>query len=209
MRNFLKTTLFIVFIVTFLAFLFSLVPQKEPFKPITVDKRDVEGVSVSAEIELQSIAFKVYPEKRIPKTGNWDTIVDFEVRNQKTNEKYFAENTTTNNWGLGLLNLPPRNKIPSSNNKVVVKGISHLSKVYNKIPFLRMYESYDFTVFGDLLAGDTHPSADDFINSLDISTLINKLNTSNYINDLNGDSLVNSLDLSIQVYNISRAGEKS
>ncbi|MDD3647817.1 MAG: hypothetical protein PHS44_04960 [Candidatus Dojkabacteria bacterium] len=208
MKNFFKTTLFFVFLVIFFVFVFSLLPEKETTKQPTPEGSGVEGISVSASIKIQEIAFKVYPEKRIPKSGNWDTIADFNVYCKKTGKKCFSDTISTNNEGIGILTLNPGNKITSGNNSVIIKGISHLSKVYPNVPFIRMYENYDFTVFGDLLAGDTHPSYDDFINSLDISTLINNLNSNDYVSDLNGDSFVNSLDLSIQVYNISRTGEK-
>ncbi len=168
-----------------------------------------EDVVIRATIKLQEIRFKVYPEKRHPDTNNWASHVDFRVEDRTTGNIVFErELTPTNNFGTGVINLDHDENIEAGHYTVFIKGISHLTKRYDNIYFSKIAEYYDFTDRPDILAGDTHDSRDDFVNSLDISTLIGKLNTDDYINDLNQDNQVNSLDLSNQVFNISVAGDE-
>jgi hypothetical protein len=170
---------------------------------------NVKGITVTTRgiINLSEIKFKVHPEKRIPKTNNWGTIANFKVRNQQTGKIYLEQSPTTNNQGQGVIYPTPTEVIPPGNHTVLIKGISHLTKRYDNVGFEHQSEYFDFTPYGDLLAGDTHPSNDNFINALDISTLIGKLSTDDYKNDLNQDKQVNSLDLSNQIFNLSKSGD--
>jgi hypothetical protein len=58
-----------------------------------------------------------------------------------------------------------------------------------------------------LLAGDTGSTNDNYINSLDLSTLVEKFYTADNKNDLNQDGIVNSLDLSNQIFNLFKTGD--
>ncbi len=208
MKKTFKITLAIIFLSVFvllsLKYIITIYEPEEEIK----EKEEVEGtdIVISANIKLQSISLIVYPEKRFPPSGNWSTIIDFIVRNSY-DTLIFQKNLATNNLGHGTINLTPAENIPNGNHTVYIKGISHLTKRYNNIPFNNQHENFDFTPYGDLLAGETNIANDDYINSLDISTLINNLATGDYINDLNQDSIVNSMDLSIQLNNLYDVGD--
>lgn len=205
MKKTLKITLAAVFFITFVFFIFKFIFKQAP---VEVEIEEIEGIVITASIKLKEIKFRVYPEKRVPSTFNWSTIADFKVKNQVNSTLLLQKVVTTNNSGQGTITLGPSENIPSGNHSVLIKGISHLAKRYNNTPFFKQLEDFDFTPHGDLLAGDTHSSNDNVINSLDISSLISRLNTGDYINDLNQDSFVNSLDLSMQIYNLYKIGDE-
>lgn len=205
MKKTLKITLAATFFIIFVFFIFKFIFKQAPTE---VKIEEIEGIVITANINLKEIKFKVYPEKRVPSTLNWSTIADFKVRNQVSSALLLQKVVTTNNSGQGTITLGPSENVSSGNHSVLIKGISHLAKRYNNVPFFKQFEDFDFTPYGDLLAGDTHSSNDNTINSLDISTLIIRLNTGDYINDLNQDSLVNSLDLSMQIYNLYKIGDE-
>jgi hypothetical protein len=213
MKNSLKTMLvfcFLVFAAGFVAFLINKKPEFKDEGEEVLQAQDLEeSVTIQAYIKMQQIEFKVYPEKRQPPTNNWQSHVDFKVRDETSGAIVFERNlVSTNSEGIGTIDLEHSENIPTDDYTVLIKGIAHLTKKYENIHFETIAEYYDFTINEeDLLAGDTHDSRDDYINSLDISTLINQLNTGDYVNDLNQDSIVNSLDLSNQVFNLSIYGD--
>jgi hypothetical protein len=213
MKKSLKVFLLLCFFVFGLSTIFYMldrVPKFEDDDSEVLQATDFEdSVNVSAVIRLQEIRFRVFPEKRQPPINNWASHVDFWVTNSSGYTVFDRNLVPTDQYGLGVMEVDRTENISSGYYSVYVKGISHLTKRYDNIYFSKIAEYYDFTVGeDDLLAGDTHDSRDDYINSLDISTLINALNTGNYVNDLNQDSIVNSLDLSNQVFNISTAGDE-
>lgn len=174
------------------------------------DDEEVKGedVSVTASIRLEEITFVVHPEKRIPRTNNWDSFIDFEVWNPTTNTMRIRRlSRGTDDLGYNTFSVNRDESLATGTYQVRVKGISHLSKIYNSVYFSKITETIDLTLYDDLLAGDTHVSRDDFINSLDLSILLINLGTGDYINDLNQDSQVNSLDLSNMVYNLGKSGD--
>lgn len=209
MKDFLKATLVVVFVLVSVSFIFEIfVRELETKKEDAPEVLQAEDVIVSGFIRLQQITFKVHPEKRHPSMHNWDSLMDFQVQNQATHAVIFERGlVSTNTEGVGTIALASTENVPDGYYSVYIKGISHLSRRYDNIQFGHISEDYDFTSFGDHLAGDTHHSRDDFINSLDISILLTSLNTGDYICDLNQDTLVNSLDLSNQLYNISKWGD--
>lgn len=201
----IKITIFFFFLALITTSLFNRNNKQE--QKVLGQKSKRDSVTITASIRLQELKFKVYPEKRVPKTNNWSTVTDFKVRDSTTSEIYLHQVLTTNKQGAGVIHPTPSEFIPAGFHSVLIKGVSHLAKRYDGIEFEHQYENYDFTPYGDLLAGDTHRSNDNFINSLDVSTLIGKLNTSDYKNDLNQDTQVNSLDLSNQIFNLSKYGD--
>jgi hypothetical protein len=215
MKNSLKTILlfcFAIFGISVLAYMVNNVPrfnEKHSSEDVLQANDLQEDVEIRAYIKMQEIKFKVYPEKRHPSTGNWSTHADFKVLEPTETIPTFERDLVhTDSSGIGTIQLEHSENVPEGHYSVLIKGISHLTKRYDDIHFSKIAEYYDFTLdYDDLLAGDTHDSRDNFVNSLDISTLIRNLNTNNYVNDLNQDSQVNSLDLSNQVYNISKFGD--
>lgn len=211
MKDFVKATMVVIFVLVSVSFMLELFIRKPEIKIKDDGSAEVlqaEDVVVSGFIRLQQIIFKVYPEKRHPSTHHWSTYVNFQVQTLSTHALVFQRSSVvTDSEGIGIIELASGENIPDGYYSVYLKGISHLSRRYDNIHFDQISEEYDFTPFGDLLAGDTHASQDDFINSLDISILLTSLNSGNYVCDLNQDSLVNSLDLSNQLYNISEWGD--
>lgn len=209
MRDYLKGLLVFCFSFFTVILVISLVvnPKESVVEEKVEDVKQAEVV-VTATVNVNEIIFKVHPEKRIPRTGNWDSRVDFIVRNSSGNTVMSRDLVDTNTQGEGTIELGPGDSVPPGTYTVVLKGISHLARAYTNVEISSAGEYLDFTPYGDVLAGDTHSSRDDFINSLDLSTLITALSTGSYVNDLNQDSLVNSLDLSNQVYNIGKGGDE-
>jgi len=207
MKTLLKAFLIIFFLIIFFGFVLNFSSREEFVEPEKETKVLSDTVDLTASVKLQQITFTVYPEKREPATGNWDSIVDFLVRDQTTDTLYFQTSVPTNASGVGSIVLLPSENVTNGNHAVYIKGHSHLTGKYSNTPFGQQYETLDFTPFGDLRAGDTHSSSDDLINALDVSVLIGNLNSGDYRNDLNQDSLVNSLDISNQVFNFAESGD--
>jgi len=213
MSKYFKIILLSIFIFVF-TILFSSITFK--YKNREIDKNQnnpsVQGtmdtsVTIGAVIPFKDINFKVYPEKRIPKTGNWDILMNILLRNQDNPSITLSRNLTTSTQGEGSVTPQSSEGFIQGNYSIYIKTVSHLSKRYNNISLTSTNSYVDLTPYGDLLAGDTKHPQDDFINSLDISVLIINLNSNDYICDLNQDSQVNSLDLSNQIFNISKAGD--
>lgn len=167
-----------------------------------------ENVFIGAETKLQKLIFRVYPEARVPITNNWDTIVEFRVKPKGSTNTIVGEDAiVTDTQGVGQLSISTLEVIPSRTNlDVTVKGFSHLRKRYYNVFFDKVSMDINLT-YDELLAGDTHDSNDNYINSLDMSTVINTFFSDNYKNDLNQDGEVNSLDFSIQIRNLWKTGD--
>lgn len=176
------------------------------------EKVDSVDFTVGVSVKVSDLIFKVYPEKRIPRENNWATYVDFKYKSSTGTIDYTTEGVQTNKYGVGTLTFGPTANLMYDRYGVYIKGISHLTRRYEPIELSTSLFFIDFTVFpyninNNLLAGDTHRSRDDLINSLDLSWLLIHLSTDDYVNDLNQDGLVNSLDLSNLLYNLSKEGD--
>ena len=170
---------------------------------------DNDNISISAAIYPDTLLFTVYPEKRAPTTNNWDTILDFEILDCSTYATLHSFSTiTTNNAGEGTIDLSSISLAPDSY-AFRIKAYSHTSKRMNCYSLTDMSPtiSIDFTLEGDLFAGDTSVISDNYINSLDISNMINNLYQTDYKTDLNQDSKINSLDYSNLLYNLYVSGD--
>ncbi|MEM2947066.1 MAG: fibronectin type III domain-containing protein [Candidatus Bathyarchaeia archaeon] len=153
-----------------------------------------------------SIEVKAWPEKRWPRTGNWSTRARLDIRLPGEFVPIESATVITDDLGVGRAEfaaaLSPRD--------VALKGLSHLRKVLRGVDLVVGENFLDFTLGGTfyLLAGDTHRSEDNLVNSLDLSYLLNRLNTDEEVSDLNRDGLVNSLDINILLANLMRWGEQ-
>jgi len=163
------------------------------------------GAIASARIPLPVlIDVLAHPEKRWPRTGNWDTTIELELRAPGTLTPIETITFDTDPTGAGTATLTLLEY--GTTYDFTAKGFSHLRKKLGPTVLTETTSTLDFT-FGntfDLYAGDCHPSKDNFVNSLDISTLINDIMTSERVSDLNDDSQVNSLDITIQLANLMR-----
>lgn len=168
-------------------------------------------IEINAAVGLSRVDFVVYPEKRIPSNNNWDTFALFQIRDGDTGDiVYSSSGIPVDSNGNATVDFTSGSfATDAPTYDITVKGTSHLTKAYTGIVFTgdSSFRTFDFTPYGDLPAGDTHSSADNFINSLDLSTMITRLGSSDYVCDLNQDTTVNSLDISIQIYNFGKHGD--
>jgi len=151
----------------------------------------------------------VHPEKRIPKTGNWGTLLTAFV--YTGTQKIASAQARSNDQGLATFDFCAQNlTFAAGNYNIAIKGLSHLCRNF---PGVYAFESdtqvVDLSLSNVLLlAGETSNVFDDKINSLDASTQIRYFyRTDDEKNDLNRDTKVNSLDFSNTVYNFYDLGD--
>ena len=169
-------------------------------------------VNLLVKNSLCTSVFKAYPEKRIPRIGNWSTDIISDV--YVVNGSKLATGTATSDsqgiytidyCALGYTLFP-------GNYDFYVKGFSHLEKKFANTPAFDVDgpSITDFTTGSrQLFAGETSMVFDNKINSLDLSTQIRLLYSADIKNDLNRDTKVNSLDLSNTVWNLYMLGDCS
>jgi hypothetical protein len=159
--------------------------------------------TISVEITLE---VKAWPEKRWPRSGNWSTRGEVDLREPTAGAVVDEGSVTTSSLGQGAIQFT---SISGGNYDIGFKGLSHLRKILRDVPLSSGVNSVDFTLGNIfyLLAGDVHRSSDNMVNALDISTLLGALSTGNEINDLNSDTGVNSLDINILLANLMRVGD--
>lgn len=164
-------------------------------------------VSIGASVNY-TVALTFIPEKRIPPTNNWSNQNNIQIRNLANTTTLYSTNLTTSSAGQTNLSGINVSTVPAGNYLLSVKGFSHLRKNF-PIALFQAESSNSFTNTVEyLLAGDTNPSNDNFVNTLDDSYLKQNIYTSSLKNDLNRDGIVNSLDLSILTYNIYVEGDQ-
>lgn len=151
----------------------------------------------------------VRPEKRIPRTGNWGTLLLVYI--YQGNQKIASSQARSDDLGRATFDFCSQNlEFTPGRYNFAVKGLSHLCYYFQDV---QSFESdtfeTDLTVGGKLLfAGETSNIFDDKINSLDASTQIRAFYSLNdEKNDLNRDGKVNSLDFSNTVYNFYDLGD--
>lgn len=170
---------------------------------------DVEDdVNVVATVGACGLDLLVNPEKRIPRIGNWQTVLTIEIISSGgvslgtfvTNSDSLG-NSFTDICALGF-NLSP------GTYTLKIRGLSHLTKNYFGITGFDTATTFvNLTGQGDLLAGETSVIWDNYINTLDLATQIATFYTNDNRNDLNQDGLVNSLDISNTITNYLLSGE--
>lgn len=169
-----------------------------------------DDVQVTARVQNCNLELKVYPEKRIPLTGNWDTLMDVNVTEpSSTTQVAEIDNITTSTAGEYTHDLCDNDEILLDQAyDFYVEGYSHLRKRFANENYSNAAPLVDLTTGGRLLlAGDTSVIKDNKINSLDISTQVNNIYSNDFRNDLNQDGLVNSLDISNTIYNFYLLGD--
>lgn len=146
------------------------------------------------------LTFKVYPEKRLPSSGNWANIYTVNIYVRGTRDLILSGQLTTNNAGMGQI---ITDKIPRGKYDIALKGMSHL-RIMATDMLIEEDKIIDVT-HKIIRAGDLQ--GDNFVNALDISKLLSMLYTAQLLADLNRDGIVNALDISIMLGNLYRAGE--
>jgi len=166
------------------------------------------GACDDAFIEVPlTIVIKAEPEKRWPRESNWHTdftlsMYDFFFGSLEY-EVTLMTNDETRDGRVDVFALPLGTYDLSG------KGLSHLTEIMHDYQLVEGEQTLDFT-YGDtqvLHAGDTDPTDDDDINSLDISGLLAYWLQDNEKADQDQESQVNSLDLNILITNYFDDGE--
>lgn len=159
---------------------------------------------------IPNINFLAYPEKRIPRQGNWDTKSKINMFSLGSTLPTYTWAIETGTDGTAYID----NTITTGTYLISFKGLSHLTKFIRNLPLQQGVEKnldYTFNNTFHLLAGDVHRksngSKDDYINGLDISALVRELYTADEHADLNQDGQVNGLDVSNQVVNLYLSGD--
>lgn len=167
-----------------------------------------EEVTIRASLSGCILNITVYPERRLPVVGNWDTILNVEIFDA-SDSVLVAFPLTTNTSGFASADLCSMNVYPQAGNYTFyIRGFSHLRKKFpNKVTFTLFTNELNLTSDGELLAGETSIIYDNYINTLDLSVLVKFLFTSDYKTDLNQDGKVNSLDISILLKNLFSFGD--
>jgi hypothetical protein len=160
--------------------------------------------------EEQLIKIIAWPQKRIPKTGNWDTHNTLEVRYPGETESLYTTKFDTDEQGV-YFGVDLLSNVGEGVYDVTIKGYSHLRfKKYN-VQVDADLEEIDFTAGGTdfLLAGDTDGTdGDNFVNALDISKIVDQMYTDDERCDLNQEFIVNALDIAITIDNMYVWGDE-
>lgn len=169
-----------------------------------------DSVVITGNVQNCDLTLRVYPEKRIPATGNWGNtlhVVVTEVGGSPTVLDYAG--LVTNNSGEGTIDLCDEGVILFDQDyDFYITGDAHLRKLFAGEQYLNSSGLVNLTTGGRvLLAGDTNAPKDEYINSLDISTQLRNFYSGNSHNDLNQDGIVNALDLSETIHNFYTTGD--
>ncbi|MCA9381370.1 hypothetical protein KC678_03835 [Candidatus Dojkabacteria bacterium] len=171
-----------------------------------------DDVTVSANVVGCALELVVYPESRLPVSGNWGTNLNVEVYLDSTQD-YLGTTTATSadSNGKGVFDLCSDGIFAGEDSYVFyIRGKSHLRKKFGPVTTFGGAVSYlNFSSSGGLIAGETSNVYDNYINSLDLATQIATLETNDDKNDLNQDGEVNVLDISVTIDNYFKSGDCS
>jgi len=165
-----------------------------------------DSIVVSAVLPYY-ISLTVKPEGR-DATNNNEIEINVKIVNHNNFNAIIDETLTTN--FSGFVDLPSVNPdtFTAGNYDIYIKGSSHLtSKFTNKTIGPIAISDHDLTS-KVLRAGDAHPIADDYINSLDISYIINNFGTNDIRADLDKNGIVNESDIELLLNNLYQKGDK-
>lgn len=144
------------------------------------------------------------PEKRVNPQNNHDLEGKLTFFNASKTYEFLID---LDKSGQGYLS----EAIIPGTYSVAFKGLSHLTKIISHIEVkenativLDFTENNQF----ELLAGDVAMSKDDYVNSLDIVATTRVLYQDDKHADLNKDGTVNAMDISIEIKNLHKSGEK-
>lgn len=169
-----------------------------------------ENVTLQSTIYACIVDITIYPEKRQPATNNWQTDLDVTIYDITETTELGTFSASTNSLGQTNVNICDQGVNLLADDYIFkIKGLSHLTKDFSLVGIFDFAtETITLTLPSQrLLAGDTSVVADNYINSLDLSTQINSFGSSDNRNDLNQDGEVNSLDISNIIFNFYSAGD--
>lgn len=163
-----------------------------------------ENISVTASIGGCPTII-VTPENRIPPTGNDSVEMIVEVRLHGSPIPLYTTTITSDNNGVASL-CPTPLGIGNSNLDIAIKGISHLRRNFQNHQIIGVGTTLDLRT-PVLFAGDSHPTADNYVNALDISYEILNIYTNDLRADLNRDTIVNSLEFPTLLSHLNQYGD--
>lgn len=167
---------------------------------------DSKTVTVTGDIP-HIIAIQIKPESRIPPAGNDELPLEIEIRPPGSLIPVTTISVTATSSGDASLGTISSVLLPPGTYDIAIKGLSHLRKVFPNQNFDGpVVRTYTLTL-PQLPAGDANPTADNYVNSLDISYLTLKLYGNDLRADLTHDGTVNSLDYAALLRNLSASGD--
>lgn len=198
-----KKNVISLYIYTLLLFIsLSALVRFDPLKKSVLS----ESVSINAEVPLY-LTIRTRPQNRIPHTGNDSLEQVFEIRTEGTTTALVTETATSNNDGDAELTPISGSVIPSGSYDVAIKGLSHLRRVFHSVPIGTTAIQFVDLTDPILLAGDSYPLGDNYVNSLDLSYTVRNLYLTDLRADLNRDGIVNSLEFPTQISNLYSYGD--
>lgn len=211
-----KHSLIAFFVLTSLVVLIFNITQSSFIQAIFNEGRVLaqSDVNVNANVSACILTIEVLPEKRIPPVNNWQTNLNIQIFTD-SGDFVSEHNARSNSLGRAEINLCDENTYLTPGRYAFwVKGYSHLRKDYGEVnSFTTVQSTINLTLLrspdGLLFAGETSNKFDNFINVLDISTIITTFYTGSEKNDLNQDSEVNVLDISNSITNYLLQGDCS
>lgn len=170
----------------------------------TIEEREV---TITASLPYCPRIY-IIPENRIPPTNNNSLEIHVDVRRQNSSTIIYDATVTTDNEGKASLCPIDAALITDAYYDVLVKGLSHLRRIFPGQKFIGAGAGFTLDLKAPVLfAGDSHPSSDNTVNSLDISYEILKLYTSDLRADLNRDTIVNSLEFPTLISHLYQSGD--
>jgi len=165
---------------------------------------ETDTITVSAFIDGCPLIY-ITPENRIPPVGNDSLEIDVEIRPAGSLIPIYTTTVTTDNDGFANL-CPAPIGLGTSFYDVAIKGLSHLRRNFQNRQILGIGVTLDLRD-PVLFAGDSHPTEDNYVNSLDISYEILNIYTNNLRADLNRDTIVNSLEFPTLLSHLNSYGD--
>lgn len=163
-------------------------------------------VTISASVDYCPYVI-ITPQNRIPPTNNNSLEINVGIRDVGSALDLWTTTVTTDNTGTASLCPIGASTLPNTNYDVAIKGLSHLRRLFSNLN-LHNGNTYVLDLRSPVLfAGDSHPTADNYVNSLDVSYEILNLYTSDLRADLNRDSIVNSLEFPTLISNLYSYGD--
>ena len=148
----------------------------------------------------------ITPEHRIPPTGNNALQIIIDIRPENSTTSIYTATIDTDNNGQGSLCPLPSTLVSNQYYDVLIKGLSHLRRIFPH----QYFNGNSFTLdlrSPVLLAGDAHPSSDNFVNVMDYVYEVANIYGNNLRADLNRDGKVNSLEFPTLISHLYKYGD--
>ena len=179
------------------------VPEEEGFPVVDVPDGFEGGVNMTWDGIILKARPEARPDDRLTVAGQ---LLFFEPGSFAPSYRF---DVLVDDDGVAYLNLD--DEVPDGVYTMLFKGEAHLSRRLEGVSVSRNGTILmDFTYGGteELVAGDVHQLGDDFINVLDVMTVLNDLYAGDgLLTDLNKDGLINGLDLAIMALNLYKGGD--